>query len=106
MMQRHDYVTPYINGVRFFDKPPLLYWMTLPVHLFLIALDRVQAKAPPQNRMPHVRRSLIAANVGDRDSDPLSSPSHQTSGAPSFAPFANRGPRQLRWWGRKGGDVK
>jgi 4-amino-4-deoxy-L-arabinose transferase-like glycosyltransferase len=27
MMQRHDYVTPYINGIRFFDKPPLLYWM-------------------------------------------------------------------------------
>lgn len=27
MLVRHDYVTPYINGVRFFDKPPLLYWM-------------------------------------------------------------------------------
>ena len=27
MMQRHDYVTPYINGIRFFDKPPLMYWM-------------------------------------------------------------------------------
>ncbi|MBS1820408.1 MAG: glycosyltransferase family 39 protein [Acidobacteria bacterium] len=27
MMVRHDYVTPYINGVRFFDKPPLMYWM-------------------------------------------------------------------------------
>ncbi len=27
MMQRHDYVTPTINGIRFFDKPPLLYWM-------------------------------------------------------------------------------
>jgi 4-amino-4-deoxy-L-arabinose transferase-like glycosyltransferase len=27
MLQRHDYVTPVINGVRFFDKPPLLYWM-------------------------------------------------------------------------------
>lgn len=27
MMGRHDYVTPYINGVRFFDKPPLMYWM-------------------------------------------------------------------------------
>jgi 4-amino-4-deoxy-L-arabinose transferase-like glycosyltransferase len=27
MMLRHDYVTPYINGVRFFDKPPLMYWM-------------------------------------------------------------------------------
>ena len=27
MMQRHDFVTPYINGIRFFDKPPLMYWM-------------------------------------------------------------------------------
>jgi len=27
MLQRHDFVTPYINGVRFFDKPPLMYWM-------------------------------------------------------------------------------
>jgi 4-amino-4-deoxy-L-arabinose transferase-like glycosyltransferase len=27
MLQRHDYVTPYVNGVRFFDKPPLMYWM-------------------------------------------------------------------------------
>ncbi len=27
MLHRHDYVTPTINGVRFFDKPPLMYWM-------------------------------------------------------------------------------
>jgi 4-amino-4-deoxy-L-arabinose transferase-like glycosyltransferase len=27
MLRRHDYVTPYINGIRFFDKPPLMYWM-------------------------------------------------------------------------------
>jgi 4-amino-4-deoxy-L-arabinose transferase-like glycosyltransferase len=27
MIVRHDYVTPYINGIRFFDKPPLMYWM-------------------------------------------------------------------------------
>jgi 4-amino-4-deoxy-L-arabinose transferase-like glycosyltransferase len=27
MLVRHDYVTPYINDVRFFDKPPLMYWM-------------------------------------------------------------------------------
>ncbi len=35
MMQRHDYVTPYINGIRFFDKPPLLYWMAAgSMHVF------------------------------------------------------------------------
>jgi 4-amino-4-deoxy-L-arabinose transferase-like glycosyltransferase len=35
MLRRHDYVTPYINGVRFFDKPPLMYWMAAgSMHLF------------------------------------------------------------------------
>jgi 4-amino-4-deoxy-L-arabinose transferase-like glycosyltransferase len=35
MMQRHDYVTPTINGIRFFDKPPLLYWMAAgSMHVF------------------------------------------------------------------------
>ena len=27
MLHRHDFVTPYLDGVRFFDKPPLMYWM-------------------------------------------------------------------------------
>jgi len=27
MLVRHDYVTPYVDGVRFFDKPPLMYWL-------------------------------------------------------------------------------
>jgi 4-amino-4-deoxy-L-arabinose transferase-like glycosyltransferase len=27
MLGRHDYVTPTIDGIRFFDKPPLMYWM-------------------------------------------------------------------------------
>ncbi len=27
MLQRHDYITPYVDGIRFFDKPPLMYWM-------------------------------------------------------------------------------
>jgi 4-amino-4-deoxy-L-arabinose transferase-like glycosyltransferase len=27
MLGRHDFVTPTIDGVRFFDKPPLMYWM-------------------------------------------------------------------------------
>ena len=27
MLHRHDYVTPYIDGIRFFDKPPLMYWL-------------------------------------------------------------------------------
>ncbi len=27
MVQRGDWVTPYANGVRFFDKPPMMYWL-------------------------------------------------------------------------------
>jgi 4-amino-4-deoxy-L-arabinose transferase-like glycosyltransferase len=27
MLHRHDFVTPYIDGIRFFDKPPLMYWL-------------------------------------------------------------------------------
>jgi len=27
MLLRHDYVTPFIDGIRFFDKPPLMYWL-------------------------------------------------------------------------------
>lgn len=35
MMRRHDYVTPYVNGIRFFDKPPLMYWMAAgSMHVF------------------------------------------------------------------------
>lgn len=35
MLQRHDYMTPYIDGVRFFDKPPLMYWLAAgSMHLF------------------------------------------------------------------------
>lgn len=28
MLQRHDYVTMYVNGVRFLDKAPFPYWIT------------------------------------------------------------------------------
>ena len=35
MLRRHDFVTPYIDGIRFFDKPPLLYWVAAgSMHLF------------------------------------------------------------------------
>lgn len=27
MLARHDFVTPFVDGIRFFDKPPLMYWM-------------------------------------------------------------------------------
>jgi 4-amino-4-deoxy-L-arabinose transferase-like glycosyltransferase len=35
MLQRRNFVTPYIDGIRFFDKPPLMYWLAAgSMHLF------------------------------------------------------------------------
>ena len=35
MLLRHDYVTPYVDGIRFFDKPPLMYWLAAgSMHIF------------------------------------------------------------------------
>ena len=35
MLIRHDFVTPYIDGIRFFDKPPLMFWLAAgSMHLF------------------------------------------------------------------------
>src|SRR3984957_1228730 len=35
MPHRHHFVTPTIDGIRFFDKPPLMYWMAAgSMHLF------------------------------------------------------------------------
>jgi 4-amino-4-deoxy-L-arabinose transferase-like glycosyltransferase len=35
MLLRHNYVTPYIDGIRFFDKPPLMYWLAAgSMHIF------------------------------------------------------------------------
>ncbi len=35
MLVRHELVTPYIDGIRFFDKPPLMFWLAAgSMHLF------------------------------------------------------------------------
>ena len=30
MIELGDYITPHLNYVRYFEKPPLFYWMTAP----------------------------------------------------------------------------
>src|SRR5262249_287391 len=35
MLQRHDYVTMYVDGVRYLDKAPLPYWLTAVSYKFL-----------------------------------------------------------------------
>lgn len=27
MLARHDYITPHLNGIKYFEKPPLFYWL-------------------------------------------------------------------------------
>jgi 4-amino-4-deoxy-L-arabinose transferase-like glycosyltransferase len=35
MLQRHNFVTPFVDGIRFFDKPPLMYWLAAgSMHIF------------------------------------------------------------------------
>ncbi len=35
MLGRHDLVTPFVDGIRFFDKPPLMFWLAAgSMHLF------------------------------------------------------------------------
>jgi dolichyl-phosphate-mannose-protein mannosyltransferase len=35
MVMRHDYITLYVDGIRYLDKPPLPYWLgALSIHIF------------------------------------------------------------------------
>ena len=86
MLLRHDYVTPMIDGIRFFDKPPLMYWLAagsmhlfgpcdwaarLPLALLTLALLlatyalglRLFAAGSPC-RPPRPRRSLLRPRAG------------------------------------------
>ena len=37
MAEGGDWVTPHVNGVRYFDKPPLLYWLMAGTFRFVAA---------------------------------------------------------------------
>jgi 4-amino-4-deoxy-L-arabinose transferase-like glycosyltransferase len=88
-------IGPYLYTRFYIPDILLALWMTLAVHLFLIALERIHAQnfASAKTRVPHqgLRDGLIVAKVGSRESDPLSSTQHKSAGAPSFAPFAKGG---------------
>ncbi len=64
-------IGPYLYTRFYIPDILLALWMTIAVHLFLIALDRIPEA--PQNRVPHLRDGFIVAKVGNRDSDTLSS---------------------------------
>jgi len=46
MALRHDWVTPYANGLRFFDKPPLFYWLISLSNAVLHAGNAFTARLP------------------------------------------------------------
>jgi 4-amino-4-deoxy-L-arabinose transferase-like glycosyltransferase len=71
-------IGPYLYTRFYIPDILLALWMTLAVHLFLIALDRIN-EAQPQIRVPHLRSGFIASKVRNRESDPLSSSRPQRS---------------------------
>jgi 4-amino-4-deoxy-L-arabinose transferase-like glycosyltransferase len=45
MLRRGDWVTPYPNGVRFLDKPPLLYWLMAASYV-VFGMNEFAARVP------------------------------------------------------------
>jgi 4-amino-4-deoxy-L-arabinose transferase-like glycosyltransferase len=73
-------IGPYLFTRFYIPDILIALWMTLGVHLFLIALERSQSKGEQlRNPVPHLRESLIVAKVGNRASNPLSYPSQRQS---------------------------
>ena len=86
MLQRHDFVTPTIDGVRFFDKPPLLYWMAAgSMHLF--GIHDWAARLPLALGVLALLLAVYALGIRfySRTSSTSLSPSAQDPGAPGLA---------------------
>lgn len=45
MLQRHDFVTMYVNGIRYLDKAPLPYWIMASVYK-LLGVSELSARLP------------------------------------------------------------
>jgi uncharacterized membrane protein len=70
-------------------------WLAEGAALLWVACGLIpQGTTEPRNRVPHLRRGLIAAKVGNRETDPFSHPSPIPSTVPS-APNADRTLRRL-----------
>ena len=85
-------IGPYLYTRFYIPDILLALWMTLAVHLFLIALDRLQAQPP--NRVPHSSQSHRDEWDIRAKHEPLSSPNPESPGAPSFAHSAKGGINQ------------
>jgi 4-amino-4-deoxy-L-arabinose transferase-like glycosyltransferase len=45
VVERNDWVTPYSNGVRFLDKPPMMYWL-MATAFHLLGINEFAARLP------------------------------------------------------------
>ena len=63
MLRLGDWITPHVNGVRYFDKPPLLYWlMATAFRLF----GPGEAAARLGAALPAIGVAVITAWIGNR----------------------------------------
>jgi 4-amino-4-deoxy-L-arabinose transferase-like glycosyltransferase len=63
MLRLGDWITPHVNGVRYFDKPPLLYWL-MAVGFRLFGPGEVAARLG--SALPAVGVAVITAWIGNR----------------------------------------
>jgi 4-amino-4-deoxy-L-arabinose transferase-like glycosyltransferase len=78
MLARHDWVTPYVNGVRFVDKPPLLYWVLAGLYRIL-GTTEFAAHLPPA--LAVVATTWLLTGLARRVAGPLAG----LAGGVSFA---------------------
>jgi 4-amino-4-deoxy-L-arabinose transferase-like glycosyltransferase len=86
MLQRHDYVTPTIDGIRFFDKPPLMYWMAA-ASMKIFGVHDWAARLPLALGVLALLLAVYALGIY---LFPPGAPSSNTPGGPSFAALSQR----------------
>jgi 4-amino-4-deoxy-L-arabinose transferase-like glycosyltransferase len=68
MLRSGDWITPHLNGVRYFDKPPLPYWLMLGS---FTVLGPTEQAARLWSALPAVGVALLTAWLGLRLATPL-----------------------------------
>ena len=63
MLRAGDWITPRVNGVRYFDKPPLLYWLMASAFRLL---GSGEAAARLGSALPAVGVAVVTAWIGNR----------------------------------------
>ena len=63
MLRRGDWITPHVDGVRYFDKPPLFYWLVASAFRLF---GHGEAAARLGSALPAVGVAVITAWIGNR----------------------------------------